>query len=422
MPSLPPDAQAARAAGPETALAFAIEAARTGTAPPAGLQDLFTRALAASIRQALAPGGDAHFQAQVLRSADADVEAHARLAAAAAADRRAVRSATDAIAHPGKLRALEAPGPREALAHLHRLATQQDWEALAQAAAALAMADEDLRDASNGLANHPALARLRQGAALRALPAVQHYLALCAQRGPAAGSEEAAAHGRASARVGDAAEHLVAQALSQAAQWLDRHEEGQPHRVVRGLCTPAGFPAGSDKAKDEWDAAIVRRRGDAQDVVLLAEVKASPAAATPDFGRLLRGLQRLAQAAPGARYAFACAEGAVALHGDALRGLQPAGFQLPAHVIYCCAAQETRPPMLSAAARAVLLGEPASLGFARALAAGGSPPEAVLLPVWEALPTAVRLRSTWHQYDTARAARAAMLHPQDLLAALAAAG
>lgn len=420
MPALPTDAQAARAAGAECTLAFAMEAVRTGAAAP-GLQDLFTGALADLIRQALLPGTDPAFQAQVQRSAQPEVEAFARLAARADADRRMVRAASDAVAHPGKLRTLDDVALRGQLARLHELASQEDWTALAAAAAQVETRDPGLRHAAHRIASHPALGRLRQLAALRAQPAVQRYLALCEQRGPRAGSDEAAAHGRASARAGDAAEDLVAQALLHAVRWLARHEPQHQHRLVRSLRTPAGFPAGADKAKDEWDAAIVRTRGDAGDVVLLAEVKASPAAATPDFGRLMRGLQRLARASPAARYVFACAEGEVALHGDSLQGLRPPGFALPPQVIYCCAADEARPPVLSAASRAVLLGEPASLAFARAQAAGATPHPADLLPVWQGLTREARLRSALHQYDTAKAAREAMLHPDDLLAALAAA-
>lgn len=419
MPALPRDPQSARAAGAECALAFAMEAARSG-ADSQGLQDLFTGALAALIRQALAPGADAAFQAQVLRSARAEVEEFARLAVRADADRRAVRTAADAVAHPGKLRTLDDVGLRGRLAGLHRLASQEDWPALATAAAGVDSGDPGLRHALQRIASHPALERLRRTAALRALPAVRQYLALCDQRGPRAGSDEAAAQGRASARAGDAAEDLVAQALHQAVRWLDVHEARRPHRLLRSLRTPAGFPPGASKAKDEWDAAIVRAHAGAADIVLLAEVKASPAAATPDFGRLLRGLQRLAGAAPDARYTFPCAEGEITLHGASLRALAPPGFALPPHVIYCCAADEARPPVLSAASRAVLLGEPASLAFARAHAAGTAPAEGGLRCVWQALTTEARLRSALHQYDTARAAREAMLHPEDLLAALAA--
>ncbi|RYZ05190.1 MAG: hypothetical protein EOO24_12515, partial [Comamonadaceae bacterium] len=337
MPALPADAHTARAAGAEGALAFAMEAARTAVASPA-LEDLFTGALADLIRQALVPGADPGFQAQVQRSAQTEVDEFARLAARADADRRVVRAAADALAHPGKLRTLDDVALRGKLARLHELASHEDWAALAAAAARVETADPGLRHAAQRIAAQPALERLGRLAALRARPAVQQYLALCGQRGPRAGSDEAAAHGRASARAGDAAEDRVAEALLQAVRWLDRHEARRPHRLVRGLRTPAGFPAGADKAKDEWDAAIVRTRGGAGDIVLLAEVKASPAAATPDFGRLLRGLQRLARAAPDASYAFACTEGEVALHGESLAALRPQGFALPPQVIYCCAA------------------------------------------------------------------------------------
>jgi hypothetical protein len=73
--------------------------------------------------------------------------------------------------------------------------------------------------------------------------------------------------------------------------------------------------------------------------------------------------------------------------------------------------------MLAAAARAVLLSEPASLAFATALVHGDEPPCERLLPVWEALAHAPRLRSALHQYDTARQVREAMLHPDDIAAA-----
>jgi hypothetical protein len=93
---------------------------------------------------------------------------------------------------------------------------------------------------------------------------------------------------------------------------------------------------------------------------------------------------------------------------------------LPPHVIYCCSAPpEAHPPVLSAASKAVLLGEPTSLAFADQVLAGQLPTPASLEPVWNALTTEPRLRSALHQYDTAQKARAAMLHPADLLASVA---
>lgn len=107
--------------------------------------------------------------------------------------------------------------------------------------------------------------------------------------------------------------------------------------------------------------------------------------------------------------------------GESLRRLQPAGRALPAHVIYCCPSPaEVQPQLLSAASKAVLLAEPASLAFAGQVASGESPPHAMLAPVWEALTASPGLRSALHQDETSRAVREAMLHPDDLLAAVAA--
>jgi len=75
--------------------------------------------------------------------------------------------------------------------------------------------------------------------------------------------------------------------------------------------------------------------------------------------------------------------------------------------------------VLSAATKAVLLAEPASLAFAQQVARGeAAPPHAALAPAWHALFTAPRLRAALHQYETAAKARAAMLHPDDLLPAV----
>jgi hypothetical protein len=73
---------------------------------------------------------------------------------------------------------------------------------------------------------------------------------------------------------------------------------------------------------------------------------------------------------------------------------------------------------LSAATRAVLLGEPASFAFACRLARGEAPPDSELLAVWSALATEPRLRSALYQYETAKRVRDAMVHPLDLLSAM----
>ena len=102
MPALPASVEGARAAGPDVALAFAIESARTGTVP--GARELFLASLAALAIQALDPRtGDPGFQALVVRASEPSVHEYVALQALAARDARAVRRLVDAVAHPGRL-------------------------------------------------------------------------------------------------------------------------------------------------------------------------------------------------------------------------------------------------------------------------------------------------------------------------------
>ncbi|NML19003.1 hypothetical protein [Azohydromonas caseinilytica] len=432
LPPLPADIDAARAGGSATGLAFAMEAARGafehGTTAPQDVKALFIQALAGLIREALqAPeqGGDPTFQALVLKAREAQVDEHVRLGASSKADQRAVRAAVNAVAHPGKLQGLAPGAVSNALAELHRLLSAGAWRELKQAIGLLLaqtpQTDEPWHPTLEAVHASPALERLERGAALLDVPSVQRYLALCEQRGPLAGSNAAATQGRASARVGAVAEATTMQAFRAIAELLNRLSPG--HRAVRSLRTPAGFPGEAGNAKDEWDAAIVRAGdGDAAvDIALLAEVKAAPSAATPDFAGLLRGLRRLAQAHADAVYAFPSPDGAVSIRGASLQQLRPHAHALPAQVIYCCAAPpEPQPALLSAAGKAMLLAEPGSVDFGQRLARGETPAREALAPVWDALTTAPRLHAALHQYDTARRVREVMLHPEDLLAAVAA--
>ncbi len=420
MPPLPATPEAAWAAGADAALALAIESARTGAATPQ-VRELFARALAALIRSALSTDeGDAAFQALVLQAHDADVGEYVRLAAQINADSKAVRGIVNGFAHPARLP--EGAPRRGDLAALHQLAREEAWPALADRARQLQSlcADDPLLHAGlQRLSAAPALQRLLRAGALLPLAAVQRFRALREQQGPAAGSAEAAARGRAAARVGDGAEALTARTFGRIAALLDAHEGAAAFRVLRGLRTPQGFPGDGTKAKDEWDCAIARIGPSALQIVLLAEVKAAVSAATPDYLRLQRGLVRLAHAEASQVYAFATADGEVRIDGASLRTLAPHGPHLPPHVIYCCAAPVEDPPqVLTAAARAVLLAEPQSLAFADALLRGDPAPVESLLPVWESLQREARLRSALHQFDTAVAAREAMIHPDDLLAAV----
>lgn len=433
MPPLPAGIEAAKEGGAEAVLAFAIEAARVaqeqGGPPLAAAKGLFTRALAELIRTALRPEvGDPAFQAQVLEAREPAVGEHVRLLAQAGADRRGVRSALDAIAHPGKLRHLEASATKDALSRLHRLAQAGEWpelrQALGQWLAQPPSEGDPGREVLEALHASPGLGRLERGRALLGHDAVQRYQVLRERCGPPAGSDAALAKGRAATRVGAQAEALTAQAFQRVAELLNRRQQDLVrYRVVQGLRMPGGFPGEAGRAKDEWDVAIVRG-ADAEgpaDLVLLAEVKASPAAATPDFSRLVRGLQRLARVDAEAVPAFPCAGGTVRIAGRSLRGLHlhDSRSLLP-QVIYCCTAPPGSPvQVLAPASRAVLLAEPASIAFACRLAQGGSPGHESLDPVWEALSTEPRLRATLHQYETARRVREAMLQPQDLVSALA---
>lgn len=435
MPALPADAEAARAVGAETALAFTLEAARGAAehhaSVPAGVDALFTWALETLIRESLQPeGGDPSFQALVLRAREPAVDEYVRLSAQTLTDARAVRATANAVAHPGKLRHQAPVEVQEALAPLHRHAMAGEWSALRPALEPLlaqAAADgAESRALLEALSALPALQRLERGAALLQDEAVQRYRALCERRGPLAGTASAAANGRAAARLGAAAEAGTVQAFSQVAALLDRQAPaGARHSVVHGLRIPGHYPGVAAQTKGEWDVALARavEGSDAVDIVLLAEVKASAAAATTDLPRLLRGLERLAQAQPDASYTLAANRGEVKVSGGSLRALQPRDDALPPQVIYCCAAPTDTPPaMLSAAAKAVLLTDASCVAFARALVEGAAPDAATLLPLWvDLIRRPMRWRSVLRQYPNACHAREAMLQPQDLVSALVAA-
>lgn len=429
VPPLPTDIGAARAQGTQAALAFAIAAARRavagGTSPPEDCGELFTESLHALIRQALSEleSGDAPFRALVQRARHRQVDDYLRLQAQSVVDQRAVRSAVDVVAHPGKLARPDTAAAAHHLAPLHVLARQGSWAHLWQRVQALVQSVDDpaVHRALAPLMPEGPLARLRALQGLVHDPQVQRYLSLCAAQGPVAGSPEAQAQGRASAHVGDQAEAVTWQVFQEAATRLAAIDVGGASwQAVRSLRMPRGFPGESAKAKDEWDVALLRREPGTEgaDLVLLAEVKASPSSATSDLARLLRGLQRLALAEPGNRYTFACLEGSATLRGESLRALAPPGPALPEPVIYCCAAPPDTPPFLSAASQSVLLAEPASIEHGRRLLEAREAPLSDLAQVWQALPHAPRLRATLFQWETLRVVRASMLMPQDLSASL----
>ena len=403
MPALPRNAAAAEGAGAEVAIAFAIEALRRGQAEPE-FEKLFVRSLAALIARASdGSTGDPSFQALVLADQERVVAEYLELAATEGADKRRVRAAIDAFAHPGKWRGRSMP---EGFVRLHASSLSGDWPAVRSAAQALAVTEWSAQ--GEALLADAALSRLERAASVRNDPAVQRYLALAAARGPLAASEEAAEQGRAAARAGATVEEQTVRAVQKLASGS--------HRVARGLRPRSGLARATHGAKDEWDVALLRivEGSDSYDLVLLAEAKASPSSAVSDWPRLRRGLERLAQVPSGVDPVFGGDEGEVRVRGDSLRAFAPPECGLPPRVIYCCTAAEARAPLLSAPARAMLLQQPESLVYAGALVRGEPVDPGELAPLWEALSHNPSLRPVLEQYETARSAREVMLHPDDL--------
>ncbi|UDM53215.1 3-deoxy-D-arabino-heptulosonate 7-phosphate synthase [Cupriavidus sp. MP-37] len=441
LPDLDHACEPALDASPATTLALVIEQARATLArseqPDAALKDRFTGALARMVREAMrADRGDPVFQAMVLRHRAAPVREYASLAARADQDRRLIRAAVNALAHPGKQQRF-GPGPqREAMARLHACAGTGAWNELHDAAQQLLEMSQTPASAgelaaARGLAQlleHPALARLGRLDALASDPLVVAYRALWERYGPRSGSASAVAQGLSSRQRGEAAEALAARALQALAQRLNAAEGASaPYRVVTSMHVPAAIPAAHQHAKSEWDAVLLRQSAamgetvggtPAWDVCLLVEVKASVDAAATDFPRLLRGLRLLAQADEDTVYPFATREGTVPLRGAALCALPTASTSLSRTVLYCCdAPAEPAPRLLSAASRMQLLSAAPTLDFAATLMATPPADAGALEPVWLALLEAPGWRAVLNQYEMLRQVRELMVHTDDLLAA-----
>ncbi len=424
---------------PATALAVAIEQARlslvAGTAPPPALKQAFLDALARLIRDALRESdGDPVFQAMLLRHRLAPVREYASLSAAAAQDRREIIGAVNAIAHPAKLERMPAGPARDAMAALQAAAASESWAALPEAARLLSSAPADAQ--SNGapasaalgrLLDNPALQRLQRLDVLSADADVRRYRALWDQQGPRPGSATAYAQGNASRQRGAAVEALALQALEALARRLNEAQDAQDaalYRAVSSMRVPPSIPANAERAKSEWDGALLRRAaGDdaapAWDLCLLLEAKASADAVATDFPRLQRGLRLLAHAEPGVRYAFSTRQGVCSLRGESLRALPADGPELETIVLYFCdGPAEAIPRLLSAASRMQLLSAQPSLEFAGRLAQGLDAAAQTLEPVWHLLLESAQWSGVLQQYPTLCQARELMVHPDDLMAAI----
>ncbi|QBY51300.1 3-deoxy-D-arabino-heptulosonate 7-phosphate synthase [Cupriavidus oxalaticus] len=426
---------------PATTLALAIEQARAtvarGEAPAAALKERFIDALAQLIREALrADAGDPVFLAMVMRHRAPHVREYASLSAGADQDRREIRAAVNAIAHPGRQQRL-VPGPwREALALLHACAAASSWSALHDAVRSLA----DLPEIANGapglarLLDSPALKRLQRLDALASDDQVRQYQLLWERHGPRSGSAGASAQGVAARQRGAATEAQTAQALEALARQLNEAERASAsYRVVTSMRVPASIPAEHERAKTEWDAVLLRQLPPIEEIpvweiCLLAEAKASVDAATTDLPKLLRGLRLLAHADKDAVYAFETRQGTVRLHGASLSALRADAAGVAGTVLYCCdAPAEAGPRLLGAASRMQLLSAHASLEFASALAlaqtaqtsdTADTADMAVLEPVWHQLLESPRWHSVLNQYPTLWQVRELMVHPDDLMAAI----
>lgn len=415
--------------GPATALAALIEQARMAATrhevPDRQLETQFAEALARLIDEAMGDEpGDAAYQALVMRHMSDPVREYASLLARARQDRRSIRIAIDAVAHPAR-QVRMAPSPmRDTLAALHATAS---YGALADQAERIRDVPEaaeipGLIAGLDRLLQDRAIVRLQRLEVLLANPEVQRYQALCDQNGPRQGSAAATAQGAVARRRGADVEALATRALQAVAARLNQDHGAAPAwRVVTSLRVPASMPASAQRAKSEWDAVLLSRARQAPagwNVCLLLEAKASPDAAATDLPRLLRGLRLLAQADAGGTYAFSSREGVVKLRGDSLRTLPTAIGDLAGSVLYCCNAPADGARLLGAASRMQLLSAPPSLHYASRVALGLPADASLLKPVWRTLLHAPAWRKVLHQYPMLHDARALMVHTDDLLAAV----
>lgn len=420
---------------PATALAVAIEQARVslsaGAAPPSSCESLFVDALSQLIRNALRDrGGDPAFQAMVLRHQSPRVREHASLSAHAQADRRTVRTAVDAFAHPGKRRGMPDGPLADALASLHAAAAEEDWDALTQGAQTLlaatssdAAADPAIAGPLDRLLNDPALARLLRMDALATDPLVQRYQTLWQRQGPRPGTPQAAAQGLDARRRGIAVETLAEAAIAALAAQLAQ-ESGETYRVATSMRVPASIPGNADRAKTEWDVALLRQSGgDASDpvwdVCLLVEAKASTDAATTDLPRLLRGLRLLAHADAQTTYVFESHQGPVRLRGAALAALSTDDADLVGTILYVSdAPADAAPRLLNAAGRMQLLSAQESLDHASRVIANEAPDASALAAVWQQLLASPRWSAVLNQFALLRQVRELMAHVDDVHAAI----
>lgn len=331
-------ALAAAARTPAMEIALAIEQARVALArtDAGGVDALhaakarFLDALAGLVRQALCDdAGDPVFRAMMLRHRNPRVREYASLSTHSEQDRRQLRTAVNAVAHPGRRQRTADDSLRTTLAQLHDAAAHGDWHAMEKTARRLlaghdgyhapgtagpAAADRAAEPAAADRAAGPAASDGADGALDEAGtvgavsaggeggevgvvgvtgdgsigPGLQKLLAHPAlarlQRLDALTSDPSVKAYRAlwsrhgpsagspmATSAGVASRERGAAAEAAAARALDaiarRLDAGMSYRVVTSMRVPATIPASHERAKSEWDVVLLRQRprADAQD-------------------------------------------------------------------------------------------------------------------------------------------------------------
>jgi len=436
---------------PSTTLAIVIERVReavdAGRPPGDELKRTFMDALARLIDDAMRlDRGDPAFQATVLRYQSTIVREYASLAAHADEDRRAVRAAVNAVAHPAKLQRMSEGKLRDALTSLHALAAAASWRNLADVVHDIlnlsgdAEAGPGIRRRLQPLLDGQALQRLARLDVLATDEHVQQYQSLWSRQGPRAGSATAMKQGSASRQRGADVEAQTAQALQRLALHLCEYSGTGPYHLVTSMRSAPALPGRTEYAKSEWDVVLLRQvwqQGEVPvfDLCLLVEAKASVDAATTDLPRLLRGLQLLASADCDTLYPFETQQGVVHIRGTSLATITADAPWVAEHVLYCSdAPAETAPRLLSSVTRMQLLSSEGSVAYASSLShispqpqrqARGTPaqhtPQSVSPPetqplaaVWESLLNDPRWKTVRQQYSLLRQVRDLMVHVDDL--------
>lgn len=407
-----PEPQLSHPYSTQAELAYCLEQIRLtlskGQTPSSARRDDFLTALAQLIKTAVSSERpDYSYLSQVLKHHSKDVQRYLERLSTYKQDQRVVQRHINAIAHPEKLKAMDPNSPKRHWESWYFLANAEQWSGLQRALTNwLALHSCQRAGALLDIIQLPELQQLLDFEQLSSTPDVQRYLHYRQQNGPLTGSPEAIAQGKRAQARGAHVEEQTQATLTDLAQSL-RLVEQHDYRVVSAVHFPAHLIAGSQYAKTEWDALLLRKATtvDKQtiwDVCLLVEAKANPEAASTDLRRLLRGLALLTDLPAHTSVYFSCEQGDIALNSNSLLALalEPS---LKKRLLYCCPPSTTetlhRPSSaLHAASRMQLLCAPASLNYAYRIQQGADVHPHDLTTVWEDLLHSPHWRAVLYQY------------------------